>query len=83
MSLGVAIQAQTETQGAAAMSPVPITPATAAAFAARPLRITLRASPGGGTDIWARMLAGKLQQSLNQPVLVEIRASASSTIAAT
>ena len=40
------------------------------------------ASPGGGTDIIARMLADKFQMSLGQPFLVENRPGAANTIAA-
>ena len=40
------------------------------------------ASPGGGTDILARMLAEKMAPSLKQNVLVENRPGASNTIAA-
>ena len=40
------------------------------------------ASPGGGTDIIARMLGDKFADSLKQPFIVENRAGASNTIAA-
>ena len=46
------------------------------------LRIMLGASPGGGTDILARMLAEKFSATLGQPVVVENRPGASNTIAA-
>ena len=52
------------------------------AWPARPLRILVGANAGGGTDIIARMLADKLQESLKQPVVVENRPGASNTIAA-
>jgi len=48
----------------------------------KPLRIMVGASPGGGTDILARMLADKLGPSLRQTVVVENRPGASNTIAA-
>jgi tripartite-type tricarboxylate transporter receptor subunit TctC len=48
----------------------------------KPLRIMVGASPGGGTDILARMLADKLGPSLKQTVVVENRPGASNTIAA-
>ncbi|WP_427912294.1 Bug family tripartite tricarboxylate transporter substrate binding protein [Ramlibacter sp. MMS24-I3-19] len=46
------------------------------------VRIMVGASPGGGTDILARMLADKLGPDLHQSVVVENRPGASNTIAA-
>ena len=46
------------------------------------LRIMVGASPGGGTDILARMLADKFAPDLKQSVVVENRPGASNTIAA-
>lgn len=48
----------------------------------KPLRIMVGASPGGGTDILARMLAERLGPALKQTVVVENRPGASNTIAA-
>lgn len=48
----------------------------------KPVRIMVGASPGGGTDILARMLADKFAPSLKQSVVVENRPGASNTIAA-
>ena len=48
----------------------------------KPIRIMVGASPGGGTDILARMLADKMAPSLKQTVVVENRPGASNTIAA-
>jgi tripartite-type tricarboxylate transporter receptor subunit TctC len=48
----------------------------------KPIRIMVGASPGGGTDILARMLADKFGPDLKQSVLVENRPGASNTIAA-
>src|SRR5581483_9982247 len=45
-------------------------------------KIMVGASPGGGTDIIARMLADKFSESLKQPFVVENRPGASNTIAA-
>ncbi|MGJ7529443.1 Bug family tripartite tricarboxylate transporter substrate binding protein [Variovorax sp. GB1P17] len=47
----------------------------------KPLRIMVGASPGGGTDILARVLAEKFSSVLKQPVTVENRPGASNTIA--
>src|SRR5690349_8555916 len=46
------------------------------------IRIMVGASPGGGTDILARMLADKFAVDLKQSVVVENRPGASNTIAA-
>ncbi|WP_418124671.1 Bug family tripartite tricarboxylate transporter substrate binding protein [Variovorax sp. 160MFSha2.1] len=47
----------------------------------KPMRIMVGASPGGGTDILARVLADKFSPALKQPVVVENRPGASNTIA--
>ncbi|NNU45494.1 Bug family tripartite tricarboxylate transporter substrate binding protein [Ramlibacter montanisoli] len=57
-------------------------PAFAQAWPDKPLRIMVGASPGGGTDILARMLAEKFAADLKQSVVVENRPGASNTIAA-
>ena len=46
------------------------------------VRIMVGASPGGGTDIIARMLGEKFQGALGQPFVVENRPGAANTIAA-
>jgi tripartite-type tricarboxylate transporter receptor subunit TctC len=53
-----------------------------AAWPDKPLRIMVGASPGGGTDILARLLAERLGPALKQTVVVENRPGASNTIAA-
>ena len=47
----------------------------------KPVRILVGASPGGGTDIIARMLADKYQAAFGQPFVVENRPGAANTIA--
>ena len=60
----------------------------AAAFAqepvypAKPVKIMVGASPGGGTDILARLLADKFGQTMKQTFLVENKPGAANTLAA-
>ena len=53
-----------------------------AAWPAKPVKIMVGASPGGGTDIIARMLADKYQGAFGQVFVVENRPGAGNTIAA-
>jgi tripartite-type tricarboxylate transporter receptor subunit TctC len=54
-------------------------PALAQGFE-RPIRIIVPIAPGGGTDVFARLLAEIVGTSLGQPIVVENRPGASSTI---
>ncbi len=55
----------------------------AQSFPTRPIRVIVPTTPGAGPDQLARLLAGPMQETLGQPVLVENRAGAQGTIAAT
>ena len=68
-----------------ALSIVALAPAAADAqsttWPAKPVKILVGASPGGGTDIIARLLADKYQAAFGQPFVVENRPGAANTIA--
>ena len=56
------------------------TPAVAQAYPSGPMRIVVPFTPGGGTDILARVLGQKLTESWGQPAVVDNRAGASGTV---
>lgn len=56
-----------------------LAPAAAQTFD-RPIRIIVPIVPGGGTDVFARLLAEIVGTQLGQPIVVENRPGASSTI---
>ncbi|HEX2887867.1 tripartite tricarboxylate transporter substrate binding protein [Vineibacter terrae] len=57
-------------------------PTHAQTYPAKPIRLVVGYSPGGGNDVMARIVAAKLQDRLGQPVVVENKAGAQSIIAA-
>ena len=56
--------------------------AAAQDFPNRPLRLVVTVPPGGAADFIARLVGGKISESLGQPVVVENRGGAGGTIAA-
>ena len=55
---------------------------TAATYPDRPVRFIVPWAPAGGTDIFARVIGEKLQQSMGEPFVVENRAGAAGNIGA-
>lgn len=66
-----------------ALAPALATPALAQApWPARPVRILVAWTPGGGVDVPVRLLLPKMQEVLGQPIVVENRGGASGSIGA-
>jgi len=55
--------------------------ARAQAYPSRPLRCIVGYAPGGGTDIFVRLVGQPLSERLGQPFIIENRAGAASNIA--
>jgi tripartite-type tricarboxylate transporter receptor subunit TctC len=49
-------------------------------FPSRPIRVIVPVSPGGGVDIFARLIAGKIEQQRGAQFVVENRTGGNSTI---
>ncbi len=59
---------------------LPLAAAAQSDFPSRPIRLVVPYPPGGSTDVVARLLAGKLDAALRQPVIVENRPGAGATL---
>ncbi len=57
-------------------------PATAQSYPSKPIRILVGFSPGGGTDVMARLIGQKLTEAWNAQVIVENRPGAGGVLAA-
>jgi tripartite-type tricarboxylate transporter receptor subunit TctC len=69
-------------QGAALAAAMTVTGAMAQAWPTRPITLIVPFPAGGTTDVLARALGERLQQSLGQPVVIESKPGAGATIGA-
>ena len=53
-----------------------------AAFADRAIKLVMPYPPGGGADQWARIVTGKLEKLLGQPIIFDYKPGGSTTIGA-
>ncbi|MGH8639366.1 MAG: Bug family tripartite tricarboxylate transporter substrate binding protein [Burkholderiales bacterium] len=65
---------------AAALVGASAVPAAAQTYPAKPVRLIIPFSAGGGTDIFARLIGRKLQDNMGQPFVADNRAGASGII---
>lgn len=56
--------------------------ASAQPYPAKPIRLVVGYTPGGGNDLIARIVAARLQEKLGQPVVVDNKPGAQSIVAA-
>lgn len=71
------------TLGLAVLAVAAVLPAAAQDYPNKPIRLIVPYPPGAGTDISARFFAESLQSKIGQPVVVENRAGADTSIGVT
>jgi tripartite-type tricarboxylate transporter receptor subunit TctC len=76
----VAVAASIAAFAIAAFSMAGLAPAKAADYPARPITLIVPYPAGGGNDVIARLVAAKMSASLGQPIVIENRGGAGSTI---
>lgn len=59
-----------------------VAPAAHAAYPEQPIKLVVGFPPGGGGDLYGRLIANAMSKTLGQPVVVENRAGAGGNIAA-
>src|SRR5689334_11813687 len=59
------------------------TPVRSQAYPSKPVRIVLQFPAGSATDVFARVLAEKMQERMGQPVLIDSRPGAGGVLATT
>src|SRR5882672_6690107 len=69
--------------GAAALSITALLharPASAQTYPQRPVRLIVPYAPGGGTDVFSRLLAAQMEREFGQTLVVDNRGGGGSTI---
>lgn len=64
----------------AGMAALRARPAAAQAYPQRPVKIIVPYAPGGGTDVFSRLLAAQMEREFGQPLVIDNRAGGGSTI---
>ena len=77
MKITAAALAVLAASAASAQTP---SPGSGPAYPAKPIRIIIAQAPGSATDVVSRIIAGKLQETLQQPLVVDARPGAGGTL---
>ena len=55
-------------------------PAAAQTYPQRPVKIIVPYAPGGGTDVFSRLLAAQIEREFGQPLVIDNRAGGASIV---